>query len=196
MNYQNLKWITINTYVDFVLEAIPQVLTDTPWFSFWILDSKIFQFYKLVKTGLCHIIIKNYACWWNTFNSLPQATLFVEQIFTKFDTDKNGTIDFRVSMLYPFVWWKIIRLSNYQEFMLATNLSEAEGTEAKLRMAFRLYDKDSSGVKMLWQGLIWWSRSTRWSRWSQWTRWWSFPNLRWAMVFILWAHKKHDSFGF
>ena len=29
--------------------------------------------------------------------------------------------------------------------MLATNLSEAEGTEAKLRMAFRLYDKDSSG---------------------------------------------------
>ena len=25
-----------------------------------------------------------------------QATLFVEQIFTKFDTDKNGTIDFRV----------------------------------------------------------------------------------------------------
>ena len=29
--------------------------------------------------------------------------------------------------------------------MLATNLSEAESTEAKLRMAFRLYDKDSSG---------------------------------------------------
>ena len=25
-----------------------------------------------------------------------QATLFVEQIFTKFDTDQNGTIDFRV----------------------------------------------------------------------------------------------------
>ena len=33
----------------------------------------------------------------------------------------------------------------YQEFMLATNLSEAESTETKLRMAFRLYDKDSSG---------------------------------------------------
>ena len=29
--------------------------------------------------------------------------------------------------------------------MLATNLSEAESTETKLRMAFRLYDKDSSG---------------------------------------------------
>ena len=29
--------------------------------------------------------------------------------------------------------------------MLATNLSEAESTETKLRMAFRIYDKDSSG---------------------------------------------------
>ena len=28
--------------------------------------------------------------------SIFQATLFVEQIFTKFDTDQNGTIDFRV----------------------------------------------------------------------------------------------------
>ena len=32
-----------------------------------------------------------------------------------------------------------------QEFMLATNLSEAESTETKLRMAFKIYDKDSSG---------------------------------------------------
>ena len=29
--------------------------------------------------------------------------------------------------------------------MLATNLSEAESTETKLRMAFKIYDKDSSG---------------------------------------------------
>ena len=29
--------------------------------------------------------------------------------------------------------------------MLATNLSEADGTETKLRMAFKIYDKDSSG---------------------------------------------------
>ena len=32
-----------------------------------------------------------------------------------------------------------------QEFMLATNASEANTTEEKLRWAFRLYDKDSSG---------------------------------------------------
>ena len=34
-----------------------------------------------------------------------------------------------------------------QEFMLATNVSESEeAAEEKLRWAFRLYDKDSSGV--------------------------------------------------
>ena len=32
-----------------------------------------------------------------------------------------------------------------QEFMLATNLSEADSIEDKLRLAFKLYDKDSSG---------------------------------------------------
>ena len=29
--------------------------------------------------------------------------------------------------------------------MLATNLSEANGPDDKLRMAFKMYDKDSSG---------------------------------------------------
>ena len=32
-----------------------------------------------------------------------------------------------------------------KEFMLATNLSEANGPDDKLRMAFKMYDKDSSG---------------------------------------------------
>ena len=35
--------------------------------------------------------------------------------------------------------------SNLKEFMLATNLSEANGPDDKLRMAFKMYDKDSSG---------------------------------------------------
>ena len=33
----------------------------------------------------------------------------------------------------------------YQEFMLATTMSEARSPEDKLRWAFRLYDKDGSG---------------------------------------------------
>ena len=34
-----------------------------------------------------------------------------------------------------------------KEFMLATNVSESEeAAEEKLRWAFRLYDKDSSGI--------------------------------------------------
>ena len=33
----------------------------------------------------------------------------------------------------------------FQEFMLATNTSDSESAEEKLRWAFRLYDKDSSG---------------------------------------------------
>ena len=37
-----------------------------------------------------------------------------------------------------------------QEFMLATNVSESEeAAEEKLRWAFRLYDKDSSGRSFL-----------------------------------------------
>lgn len=32
-----------------------------------------------------------------------------------------------------------------QEFMLATNTSENETAEEKLRWAFKVYDKDSSG---------------------------------------------------
>ena len=32
-----------------------------------------------------------------------------------------------------------------QEFMLATNTSESETAEEKLRWAFKVYDKDSSG---------------------------------------------------
>ena len=35
--------------------------------------------------------------------------------------------------------------SNAKEFMLATNLSEANSPDDKLRMAFKMYDKDSSG---------------------------------------------------
>merc|ERR1712079_548568 len=60
--------------------------------------------------------------------SIAKATMFVDQIFEKFDKDKDGTISFK-------------------EFMLATNVSESEeAAEEKLRWAFRLYDKDSSGT--------------------------------------------------
>ena len=69
-----------------------------------------------------------------------KASIFVDQIFAKYDTDLNGTIDFKVRKL------RVYSNSFYdQEFMLATNASEANTSEEKLRWAFRLYDKDSSG---------------------------------------------------
>ena len=38
--------------------------------------------------------------------SIAKATMFVEQIFTKFDTDNDGYIDFKVgqSMREPLIW--------------------------------------------------------------------------------------------
>ena len=85
--------------------------------------------------------------------SVQKATIFVDQIFTKFDTDNNGTIDFKVSTPLPpkkkqkkhsnnLLYYVI----SVKEFMLATNVSEANSSEEKLRWAFRMYDKDSSGM--------------------------------------------------
>ena len=52
---------------------------------------------------------------------------------------------FPVSRQLLFSTWILFFSDTIQEFMLATNLSEAESTETKLRMAFKIYDKDSSG---------------------------------------------------
>ena len=38
--------------------------------------------------------------------SIAKANMFVEQIFAKFDTDKDGTIDFIVSCQKKEVTWK------------------------------------------------------------------------------------------
>ena len=35
--------------------------------------------------------------------------------------------------------------SDWQEFVLATNMSSCQSAEDKLRWAFRMYDKDGSG---------------------------------------------------
>ena len=37
--------------------------------------------------------------------------------------------------------------------MLATNLSEAETPDEKLRMAFKMYDKDGSGARQNFHGI-------------------------------------------
>ena len=38
--------------------------------------------------------------------SIAKATMFVDQIFVKFDTDNDGYIDFKVgqNMREPFIW--------------------------------------------------------------------------------------------
>ena len=38
--------------------------------------------------------------------SIAKATMFVDQIFEKFDTDNDGYIDFKVgqNMREPFIW--------------------------------------------------------------------------------------------
>ena len=102
--------------------------------------------------------------------SIAKATMFVNQIFEKFDTDNDGSIDFKVGqpparnnsnltqkMRESFIGIVVtmkgslsvggeMRGFAVQEFMLATNVSESEeAAEEKLRWAFRLYDKDSSG---------------------------------------------------
>ena len=80
-----------------------------------------------------------------------QAVIFVEQIFHRFDTDRNGTIDFKVCLrleshnVTDIRQIDAIKVQMSKEFMLATNLSEANGPDDKLRMAFKMYDKDSSG---------------------------------------------------
>ena len=80
----------------------------------------------------------------NSFHSVlsaAKANMFVDQIFSKYDTDNDGHIDFKVKCLIEST--KLIRTP--QEFMLATNTSESETAEEKLRWAFKVYDKDSSG---------------------------------------------------
>lgn len=57
--------------------------------------------------------------------SNAKAKQFVNQIFSKYDTDNSGSIDFK-------------------EFMMATTMS-GDPTD-KLRLAFRVYDEDGSGT--------------------------------------------------
>jgi Ca2+-binding EF-hand superfamily protein len=54
-----------------------------------------------------------------------KAKLFADLIFTAFDKDHDGTIDF-------------------QEFMMATNCSTTTMLEEKLHWVFQMYDKDGS----------------------------------------------------
>ena len=76
--------------------------------------------------------------------TIKKATIFVDQISTKFDTDNNGTIDFKVT-LTPNPNYGFHYLMCVQEFMLSTNVSEANSSEEKLRWALRMHDTDSSG---------------------------------------------------
>ena len=81
----------------------------------------------------------------NSFHSVlsvAKANMFVDSIFSKYDTDNDGHIDFKVKEF--FIDFQFNRSMN-QEFMLATNSSENETAEEKLRWAFKVYDKDSSG---------------------------------------------------
>ena len=59
--------------------------------------------------------------------TLPEdkAEIVADLIFTAFDKDRNGTIDFK-------------------EFMLATNCSTTTMLEEKLHWVFQMYDKDGS----------------------------------------------------
>ena len=59
--------------------------------------------------------------------SIPEdkAEIVADLIFTAFDKDRNGTIDFK-------------------EFMLATNCSTTTMLEEKLHWVFQMYDKDGS----------------------------------------------------
>ena len=80
----------------------------------------------------------------NSFHSVlsaAKANMFVDQIFSKYDTDNDGHIDFKVNVHFS----RFPINQSPQEFMLATNTSENETAEEKLRWAFKVYDKDSSG---------------------------------------------------
>jgi len=59
--------------------------------------------------------------------SAKNATKFVDDIFEKYDTDNNGSIDFK-------------------EFLMATHPANVDIIEEKLHWAFRMYDSDSSGT--------------------------------------------------
>ena len=77
-----------------------------------------------------------------------KSRTFVDQIFQKFDSDNSGSIDFKVSISISWIQrtFKDLLFCVYnnpwmcQEFMLATNMSEAGNSEEKLRWAFKMYD--------------------------------------------------------
>ena len=67
-----------------------------------------------------------------------KAKVFVDQIFLKFDSDKSDTIDFKVKTISDLCQPTASCL--FQEFMLATNMSETGNSEEKLRLMGSIFD--------------------------------------------------------
>ena len=72
------------------------------------------------------------------------AKIFVDQLFTLFDEDKSGSIDFKVGFRQYNGLSGFITYSS-QEFLVASNMPTSGSAREKLRWIFEMYDEDRSG---------------------------------------------------
>lgn len=77
----------------------------------------------------------------------PQGdpTIFAEHVFRTFDLNRDGTIDFRYTLLLRLTKVGLIRFTLFREFLCALSITSRGKIEQKLRLAFNIYDVDGNG---------------------------------------------------